>query len=104
MTEQDGFKHYLLKCHEALFLIHRHYIPMGKQWPEHYNKLMYSLFKTYENGDIPEFGEEPVMEQEVKQLDIFMHIQSESDEVAEKEPVPEVGTMFDNLNETADNP
>ena len=96
MTEQDARRHYVRKWHEALFLIERHYIPMGKPWPEHYNNMLYIIFKAFENGDIPEFGDEPILEQEVKQLDIFSHMSS--DEVAEEKPNSQIGTMFDEPN------
>ena len=91
MTEQDAQRHYVRKWYEALFLIERHYIPMGKPWPEHYNAMLDIIIKALENGDIPEFGDEPILEKEVKQLDIFTHMQP-TEAVSDNR-----GELFDSL-------
>jgi hypothetical protein len=96
MTDQEGFKHFKLKCHEALLLYHRHYEPLGKTPPEHYDRLDFVLFKAYQNGDVPEFIDEPVMDQEVKQLDMFMQ-RAVSDYLSDEEAKFPEGTLFDNI-------
>ena len=102
MNNEEHFNHFLKKVHEKLFLHFRHYIPMGKPEPESYAQLFFQLFKIYESGVLEEMTSEPVMEKEILQLDIFEHMTP--DEVADKQPVQEVGTMFDSLNKIADNP
>ena len=96
MTDQEGFDHFKLKCHEALLLNQRHYIPLGKTPPEHYDRLLFVLFKAYQNGDIPEFKDEPVMDEEVKQLDMFMQKAVSDYLTGEKDDSPK-GTLFDNI-------
>ena len=94
MTDNEGFRHYWLKWFEAMFLEQRHYIPLGKSCPDHYDRMRYIIFKAWKNGDIPEFGVEPIMEQEVKQLDLFRF--GQPDEVAVDQPPFPEGTLFVN--------
>jgi len=96
MTDQEGFDHFRLKCHEALLLWHRHYKPLGKTPPEHYDRLDYELFKIYQNGTLPEFIDEPVMDEEVKQLDMFMQRAVSDYMTGETDESPK-GTLFDNI-------
>jgi hypothetical protein len=95
MTDNESFKHFKLKCYEQLHLENRHYIPLGKNMPEHYNKLNFVLFKAWENGDIPEFGNEPILEEEVKQLDIFS--QRQADILTDNQQEKGLGPLFDNI-------
>ena len=76
-----------------MFLEQRHYIPLGKSCPDHYDRMRYIIFKAWKNGDIPEFGEEPIMEQEVRQLDLFKHGLPESE--LEQPTTSFEGTLFE---------
>lgn len=98
MTDPEQFDHFLRKIHEKLFLHFRHFLPMGKPEAESYTELFYQLYKIYDSGVLGDLGDEPILEQEVKQLDIFTHM--ETDKTSESQE----GTMFDNVNSAADKP
>ncbi len=102
MTDPEQFDHFKKKIFEKLFLHYRHFLPMGKPEPESYAELDFQLYKIYSSGVLEEMTAEPILEQEVKQLDIFNNI--EPDKEADKEHNSPKGTMFDNLNEAADKP
>lgn len=92
MTDQDSFEHFLKKVYEILHLHFRHYLPLGKPEPMHYRDALYQLYKIYDNGILEEISKEPILDEEVKQLDLLAGLFSENtDSVAEHFG----GTLFD---------
>ncbi len=71
MTDNDRFYHFLKKYYEALHLMFRHYIPNGKPYPEHYSEVLLELYRIWDKGCLEELTQEPIIEEEVKQLDMF---------------------------------
>lgn len=97
MTDPEQFDHFLRKIHERLFLHFRHFLPMGKPEHESYAELFYQLYKIYDSGVLEDLASEPILEKEVKQLDIFTHMEADSVKTAENESPQPLGMMFDNV-------
>ena len=77
MTENDSFHHFRKKFYEVLHLDFRHYIPQGKPRPSYYRDVDYQLFKIWDSGVLPELTKEPILDEEVKQLDMFTHTETD---------------------------
>ena len=71
MTDSDRFNHFLKKCYEILHLHFKHFMPQGKPEPVHYRDFFYQIYKIYDSGVLEELCKEPIMEEEVRQLDIL---------------------------------
>ena len=71
MNEVERFDHWLRKVYECLHLHYKHFLPIGKPEPMHYNEVFYELYKVYTTGRLEVLSREPIMEEEVKQLDIL---------------------------------
>ena len=71
MTSNEQYDHFLRKIYECLHLHYRHYLPLGKSEPLHYRNVFYELYRIYESGSLDELGKEPILEEEVKQLDMM---------------------------------
>ena len=71
MNENERIDHFMKKFYEVLHLHFRHYLPNGKPEPPHYRDVLYEVYKIYFNGNLEELSQEPLMEEEVKQLDML---------------------------------
>ena len=92
MTDNDRFDHFLKKFYEVLHLHFRHYLPLGKPEPIYYRDIFYELYKIYYSGVLEEMSKEPIVSEEVKQLDFLTELLIEhADSVAENWS----GTLFD---------
>jgi len=92
MTETERFDKFCKKIYEVLHLHYRHYLPQGKPEPVIYRPVFYELHKMYYNGALDELAKEPILEEEVKQLDLFIplmeKLESQKDK-KEEETLPE---------------
>jgi hypothetical protein len=85
MSDVKPFDHFMRKLYEVLHLHHRHYLPQGKPEPLYYREVFYELFKVYDKGVLEEMSQEPIIEEEVKQLDMLtIFFQENSDIMADK--------------------
>ena len=71
MTDNELFEHFLKKVYEVLHLHYKHYMPQGKPEPILYRDVFYHLYKIYDSGVLEELSKEPILEAEVKQLDML---------------------------------
>jgi len=71
MSDIKRFDHFLKKVYEGLHLHFRHYMPLGKPEPIWYRELFYQIYKLYDSGILEEISKEPVIDEEVQQLDMF---------------------------------
>jgi len=71
MTENDKTLHGCKKLYEVMHLTFRHYLPQGKPLPETYRDAWYEIFKIIDSGILDNITEEPIIEEEVKQLDMI---------------------------------
>jgi len=92
MNDHKQFDHFLKKCYEVLHLHFRHYLPLGKPEPLIYSDVLYELYKIYDSGSLEEMSKEPVIEEEVKQLDFLSAL---FEERATTMSVNGDGTLFD---------
>ena len=82
MTDIDRFEHFMKKIYETLHLHFKHYLPMGKPEPVQYRDVFYELYRIYDNGSLDFLSKEPIMEEEVKQLDMFEQFKLGSDSLS----------------------
>ena len=82
MTDQEREFHICKKIYEVIHLTFRHYIPLGKPLPESYFEVWRQIHGLVDSGVFDYFVREPILEDEVRQLDIFTHVSP--DVLAEK--------------------
>ena len=71
MKEAEAYQHFEKKLYERLHLKYRHFIPLGKPLPESYRDMSFQLFKIFDSGVLEDMTQEPILEDEVKQLDML---------------------------------
>jgi len=84
MTDNDSFNHFMKKCYEILHLHFRHYLPVGKPEPLLYREFFFELYKIYDSGVLEELSQEPILEEEVKQLDFLSAFFSDQPDILTK--------------------
>lgn len=77
MKENERFDHFVKKVYECLHLHFRHYLPQGRSEPAIYRDVFYHLYKMYYSGCLEELSKEPILDDEVKQLDLFEQLLSD---------------------------
>jgi len=79
MTDNESFDHFLRKMYEMLHLHFKHYMPVGKPEPLIYREAFYELYKIYDSGILEDLSKEPIIEEEVRQLDMIATLFQEID-------------------------
>jgi len=74
MTDNERNWHLAKKLYEVQHLTFRHFIPLGKPFPDSYFEIWREIFKIIDSGVLDNFLQDPILEDEVKQLDIFTHL------------------------------
>ena len=77
MTDNESFDHFIKKVYEVLHLHLKHYMPVGKPEPLYYRDVLYEVYKIYDSGVLEELSKEPIMSEEVKQLDLLSYFFSD---------------------------
>jgi len=79
--------------YEVLHLHFKHYMPVGKPEPLYYRDVFFELYRIYDSGILDELSREPILEEEVKQLDLLSEFFAEQTANLSEDFG---GTLFDN--------
>ena len=99
MTDNEKTFHGAKKLYEVMHLTLKHYLPQGKPLPESYRDAWYEIFKIVDSGVLEEITNEPIIEEEVKQLDMLGLLFKEmSADMADKDNGTEVDKEKEKTN------